>query len=90
MTTDIGRTLNALDSRLKKVERSARLSHAAIDNTAVVVKDSAGGLRGIIGVQADGTTAVNVVNGAAPPQPSAPIVASVLGGVTVSWDGTLD
>jgi hypothetical protein len=90
MTTDIGRTLNALDSRLKKVERSARLSHAAIDNTAVVVKDSAGGLRGIIGVQADGTTAVNVVNGAAPPTPSAPIVASVLGGVTVSWDGTFD
>jgi hypothetical protein len=87
VTTDIGRTLNALDSRLKKIERSARLSHAAIDNTAVVVKDGAGGLRGIIGVQADGTTAVNVVNGAAPPQPSAPIVASVLGGITVSWDG---
>jgi hypothetical protein len=38
VTTDIGRTLNALDSRLKKIERSARLSHAAIDNTAVVVK----------------------------------------------------
>lgn len=88
MTTDIGRTLNALDARLKKVERSARLSHAAIDNTAVVVKDGAGSLKGIIGVQADGTTAVNVVNGAAPPQPSAPIVTSVLGGVTVSWDGT--
>ncbi len=88
MTTDIGRTLNALDARLKKVERSARLSHAAIDNTAVVVKDGAGGLKGIIGVQADGTTAVNIVNGAAPPQPSAPIVASVLGGITVSWDGS--
>ncbi|MFF7527374.1 hypothetical protein [Streptomyces pseudovenezuelae] len=87
MTTDIGRTLNALDARLKKVERSARLSHAAIDNTAVVVRDGAGGLKGIIGVQADGTTAVNIVNGSAPPQPSAPIVASVLGGVTVSWDG---
>lgn len=87
MTTDIGRTLNALDARLKKVERSARLSHAAIDNTAVVVKDGSGSLKGIIGVQADGTTAVNIVNGATPPQPSAPIVASVLGGVTVSWDG---
>jgi hypothetical protein len=85
---DIGRKLQALDSRLAKVERSARLSHAAIDNTAVVVKDSTGGLRGIIGVQADGTTAVNIVNGAAPAQPSPPIVASVLGGVTVSWDGT--
>ncbi|WP_416520015.1 hypothetical protein [Streptomyces achromogenes] len=84
---DIGRELQALRKRLERVERQARLGHASIDNTAVVVKDSAGSLRGIIGVQADGTTAVNIVNGAAPPQPSAPIVASVLGGVTVSWDG---
>ncbi|MYW43042.1 hypothetical protein [Streptomyces sp. SID161] len=85
---DIGRELQALRKQLEKVERAARLSHAAIDNTAVQVTDGAGGLRGIIGIQADGTTAVNIVNGAPPPQPSAPIVASVLGGVTVSWDGT--
>ncbi|MEU0833382.1 hypothetical protein, partial [Streptomyces sp. NPDC005969] len=39
------------------------------------------------GQQGDGTTAVNVVNGPPPPQPSAPIVVAVLGGVTVSWDG---
>jgi len=84
---DIGRKLNELDTRVAKVERSARLSHAAIDNTSVAVKDGAGNLRGIIGVQADGTTAVNIVNGAAPPQPSAPAVVSVLGGVTAAWDG---
>lgn len=85
---DIGRSIASLNTRLEKVERSARLSHAAIDNTAVQVKDGAGNLRGIIGVQADGTTAVNIVNGAPPPQPSPPTVASVLGGVTASWDGT--
>lgn len=85
---DIGRALNALDKRLTNIERMARLSHAAIDNTSVAVKDGSGSLRGIIGVQADGTTAVNIVNGPAPAQPSPPIVASVLGGVTVSWDGT--
>lgn len=85
---DIGNALNALNSRLTKVERSARLSHAAIDGTSVLVRDGDGSLRGMIGVQADGTTAVNIVNGPPPPQPSDPVVASVLGGVTVSWDGT--
>ncbi|MFD7995522.1 hypothetical protein [Streptomyces mexicanus] len=84
---DIGRKLQQLENRLAAVERSARLSHASIDNTAVQVRDGAGNLRALVGVQADGTTAVNVVNGPPPPQPSAPIVASVLGGVSVSWDG---
>lgn len=87
---DIGRALHALQLRVEKVERSARLSHAAIDNTSVAVKDGSGNLRGIIGVQSDGTTAVTIVNGAAPPQPSVPVVTSVLGGVTVSWDGLFD
>ncbi|MFG2276779.1 hypothetical protein ACGFNY_44350 [Streptomyces chartreusis] len=84
---DIGKVLQTLDNRLSKVERSPRLSHAAIDDTSVEVRDSTGSLRGLLGMQADGTTAVNVVNGPPPPKPSAPIVASVLGGVTVSWDG---
>ncbi|MFD5848292.1 autotransporter outer membrane beta-barrel domain-containing protein [Streptomyces chartreusis] len=84
---DIGKVLQTLDNRLSKVERSPRLSHAAIDDTSVEVRDSTGSLRGLLGMQADGTTAVNMVNGPPPPQPSAPIVASVLGGVTVSWNG---
>ncbi|MGW2739133.1 hypothetical protein ACWC4D_33650 [Streptomyces sp. NPDC001288] len=45
-------------------------------------------MRTILGVQGDGTVGVQAVNGPPPPQPSDPIVASVLGGVTVSWDGT--
>ena len=84
---DIGKVLQSLNTRLSKVERSPRLSHASIDDTSVEVRDSTGSLRGLLGMQADGTTTVNVVNGPPPPQPSAPIVASVLGGVTVSWDG---
>ncbi|MFE6412537.1 hypothetical protein ACFVOR_37020 [Streptomyces sp. NPDC057837] len=84
---DIGRELHALRARLDRIEASARLSHAAIDNTAVEVRDDTGSLRGLLGVQADGTTAVNIVNGPSPPQPTNPIVASVLGGVTASWDG---
>jgi hypothetical protein len=87
VSIDIGRALQQLNARLARVERSPRLSHASIDNTSVEIRDGAGGLKGLVGVQADGTAAVNIVNGAAPPQPSNPIVASVLGGVTVSWDG---
>ncbi|MGW4270882.1 hypothetical protein ACWEGQ_00590 [Streptomyces seoulensis] len=84
---DIGRTIQQIKNRLAAVERSARLSHASIDNTSVQVRDGSGSLRGLVGMQADGTTAVNIVNGPPPPQPSPPIVASVLGGVTASWDG---
>lgn len=87
---DIGRALVEIDARLKRVENSPRLSHAAIDNTSVQVRDGNGNLRGLLGVQADGTTAVNIVNGPPPPQPSTPIVTSVLGGITVVWDGTFD
>jgi hypothetical protein len=85
---DIGKELVRLQKQVTTLQRSPRLNHASIEDTAVLVNDGAGSLRGIIGVQADGTTAVNVVNGPPPPQPSDPIVASVLGGVTVSWDGT--
>lgn len=84
---DIGRLLHDFDARLKRIENSPRLSHAAIDGTAVQVRDSAGSLRALVGMQADGTTAVNVVNGPPPPQPTPPLLASVLGGVTASWDG---
>ncbi|MFC9891449.1 H-type lectin domain-containing protein [Streptomyces pilosus] len=87
---DIGRKLADLERRLAAVEGSQRLSHASIDNTAVEVRDGQGSLRGLLGVQADGTTALNVVNGPPPPQPTQPVLASVLGGVAASWDGTFE
>lgn len=84
---DIGRKLAELEKRIARMEASPRLSHAAIDNTSIEVRDGTGSLRGLLGVQADGTTAMNSVNGPPPPQPTTPIVASVLGGITASWDG---
>lgn len=83
----LGRKIADMERRLARVENSPRLSHAAIDDTAVEVRDGAGALRALLGVQGDGTTAVNIVNGPPPPTPSAPVLGSVLGGVTVSWDG---
>ncbi|MFF1358741.1 hypothetical protein [Streptomyces sp. NPDC058297] len=78
----------SLKKQLAQVKKGQRLSHgASIENAAIEVKDDSGSLRTIVGLQGDGTTGVQNVNGPPPPQPSAPIVASVLGGVTVSWDG---
>jgi hypothetical protein len=85
---DIGLKIQQLEARLARIENSPRLSHASIDDTSVQVRDSEGNLRGLLGVQADGTTAVNIVNGPPPPAPSTPILTSVLGGITASWDGT--
>ncbi|MFF9632867.1 hypothetical protein ACF1GQ_28450, partial [Streptomyces fradiae] len=86
--TDIGRKLAQLERRLAAVERQSRLGSASVDNTALEIRDQAGSLRGLIGQQADGTTAVNITNGPTPPAPSTPSVAPALGGLAVTWDGT--
>ncbi|MFE1515772.1 hypothetical protein ACFW9I_02885 [[Kitasatospora] papulosa] len=85
---DIGRELESLKKRLAAVEHSSRLSSASLDNTALQVRDSTGSLRGILGQQGDGTTAVNIVNGGPPPAPATPSAAPALGGVSAGWDGT--
>jgi hypothetical protein len=88
VTTDIGRKLAQLEKRLAAVERQSRLGSASVDNTALEIRDQSGSLRGLIGQQADGTTAVNITNGPTPPTPSAPVVESALAALTVTWDGT--
>jgi hypothetical protein len=90
VTTNIGQQIADLERRVRRMERASRLGSASLDGTALQVLDpSTGGLRGIVGVQPDGTTAVTVVNGAAPPAPSTPTVAPALGGIAVTWDGAL-
>ncbi|MDX5526088.1 hypothetical protein PV677_36070 [Streptomyces sp. DE06-01C] len=86
-TNDIGAMLASIERRLAKVEAQSRLKSASIDDAAIVVRDGTGALRGIVGQQGDGTTAVNVVNGAPPPAPSTPTGAPALGGVSAGWDG---
>lgn len=87
---DIGRTLAQLERRIATVERAPRLAHASIEDTALQVYDGVGSLRGIVGVQADGTTAVTIVNGPPPPQPSPALLANGIIGITATWDGTFD
>jgi hypothetical protein len=86
---DIGRKLADLEKRLARMENSPRLSHAALDNTSIVVKDDQGAVRGRIGMQEDGTIGLIAVDGPAPTAPTAPVVTSTIGGLRVVWDGTL-
>lgn len=80
--------LARLKRELDQVKKGQRIAHgASIEDAAIQVHDATGSLRAIVGLQGDGTTGAVIVNGPPPPEPSAPIVASVLGGVTVSWDG---
>ncbi|WP_399554166.1 hypothetical protein OG582_40270 (plasmid) [Streptomyces anulatus] len=90
MSTDLAqlaRIIVGLERRMEKVEAQSRLKSASIDDAAIVVRDGTGALRGIVGQQGDGTTAVTVVNGAPPPAPSTPTAAPALGGVSAGWDG---
>lgn len=87
--TDLATEIERLKKRVAAVERSSRLGAAAVDDTALEVRDGSGSLRALVGQQGDGTTAVNVVNGPIPPAPTPPLVASVLGGVEAQWDGQL-
>ena len=85
--TDIGAELARLRKDVDILKRASRLSSASLDDTALEVRDDTGSLRGILGQQGDGTTAVNIVNGGPPPAPATPTAAPALGGVSVGWDG---
>jgi hypothetical protein len=77
-----------LQRQLAQVEKGSRVAHgASVEDAAILVNDGAGSIRTIVGLQGDGTVGVQAVNGPPPPEPSAPIVASVIGGVSAAWDG---
>ena len=67
---DIGHELALVKRKIAEIERSSRLSSASLDDAALEVFDDTGSLKAIVGVQADGTSGVNVVNGPVPPTPT--------------------
>jgi len=88
MYNSLAQEVARLRREVGEIRKGQRVAHgASIENAALEVKDDTGSLRAIVGQQQDGTSGIQVVNGPPPPAPSAPIVASVLGGVTASWDG---
>ncbi|MEU1134481.1 hypothetical protein ABZ383_32250 [Streptomyces sp. NPDC005900] len=89
MTNSLPREVAALKKAVAHIKKGSRYAHGgSIEDAAIEVKDAAGSLRTIVGLQADGTSGVNVVNGGPPPTPSTPTVAPALGGIAVGWDGT--
>ncbi|MGW1814153.1 hypothetical protein ACWCQM_11405 [Streptomyces sp. NPDC002125] len=86
--TDVGKAIAQLQKDVERLKRASRLSSASLDDTALEVRDGSGSLRGILGQQGDGTTAVNIVNGGPPPAPATPSVAPAVGGIAAGWDGT--
>lgn len=77
-----------LKRQVDQVKKGQRLSHgASLENAVLEVKDDTGSLRTLVGPLGDGSVGVQAVNGPPPPQPSAPIVTSTIGGVTAAWDG---
>ncbi|WP_037688194.1 H-type lectin domain-containing protein, partial [Streptomyces scabiei] len=88
MTNTLAAEVARLRRDVAQIKKGQRIAHgASLENAAFEVRDGAGSLRAVMGQQSDGTTAVTITNGPPPPQPTPPIVASVLGGVTASWDG---
>lgn len=80
--------LASLRRQVEALARASQMSRRSVEDGGVKVFDADGNLRGIIGVQEDGTTALVTVNDPTPPTPSAPIVFPVPGGLEVTWDGT--
>ncbi|MGX1668623.1 hypothetical protein [Streptomyces sp. NPDC055400] len=89
MSTDIGTRLAHLEKLLRSSVRAPKLVNASIESGAVDVYDENGSLRAVIGQQPDGTSGVVAVNGPQPPAPSVPEVEPVLGGLRITWDGSL-
>ncbi|MFB7742484.1 hypothetical protein [Streptomyces sp. NPDC056132] len=83
----LGAEIADLKRRLDQLTRSTQLGSSSIENGAIQVYDATGSLRAVIGQQPDGTTGAIPVNGPPPPAPSAPLVAPIIGGLTVTWDG---
>ena len=83
----IVRRLRDMDRRIKRATRKPQLPHSAIDDGSVAVT-SGGSVTGYVGQQYDGTSGYVAVNGPTPPQPVAPQVVSVVGGVRVTVTGS--
>jgi choice-of-anchor A domain-containing protein len=75
--------VSTMETRLGRVEaglRQAQLGNASLNDTGLPIYDADGNLRGVVGMQPDGTVAATSINNPEPPPvPSAPIVTAGFG-----------
>ncbi|WP_143018729.1 hypothetical protein [Geodermatophilus sp. DSM 45219] len=76
--------------RQQKANRTPQLGNSSLDNAALNVRDAAGQLTAIVGVQYDGTSGAVSVSGPTPPTPSGVTLEDAIGGVLLRWDGTFE
>lgn len=83
--------MTALRTRVDAMARKPQLANSSIENGRFPVKNAAGATQMLVGVQTDGTTAANVVDGPTPPTPSGdPLnftVVPLVGGFLAGWNG---
>lgn len=76
-------------SNSERAQHSPRLGSSSIDSGALEVISPDGQRRMRIGHQPDGTAAVVSTNGPPPPAPEPAQVEPAIGGLRVTWDGTM-
>ena len=84
----VARDLARVEKNLHSLATQPRLSHSAIDDGALELKDAYGNTAGYVGQQFDGTVTAAAVGGPPPSSPTMPYVEPVVGGLRMYWDGT--
>jgi hypothetical protein len=83
----VARRVSRLEREQREQARASQARDRSLEGGAQLVYDDDDELRTVVGEQADGTFTVTTYGGAAPEAPSAPLVAQVAGGATITWDG---
>lgn len=80
--------LAAVKSQLHAVANTNQLQRSSVEAGSLDFNDEDGNLKAIIGLQHDGATTVNVVNGPKPATPAGVTAAVDNGRIILRWDGT--
>lgn len=82
--------LERVKVQLHAAVNTPQMQRASVDAGSIDFNDEDGNVKAIMGLQHDGTTTVNVVNGPTPPTPSGLSVEVDNGRITAKWDGTFE
>lgn len=87
----LGRKIADIESQLATLQAGARAAQLARSTiSSVPIRDGDGLLTGTLGVQASGSTGVQVITGPPTGRAGSPTVTGIMHGVDVYWDGTVD
>lgn len=87
---DFAAIIAQMQRQISDLQRAARLGNSSIEDGTLDVYDDEGTTSLAVGKQYDGTYVAATLSGPIPPTPSAPIVAPVIGGLLIRWDGAYE